>query len=341
MPDTTLDANQLKARMTASRASLWLMVLMSSFSARALAWGPIGHMTVAYVAYDKLAPATKARALSLLRLNPDFASWEKVVPADAPAEEHDRMLFMSAALWADDIKGKPEYSDDGSDGGNTPDGPSSAQNAGYADFLRHRYWHFIDIPFSPDQTPLPPTPVPNAQTQIAAFRAVLGSSEQPDELKSYDLVWLLHLVGDVHQPLHAVTRVTKAAPEGDAGGNKVALVGVAASNLHSYWDDLPGSDCRFCAGSARLPCLRRAVVFARTLDAVSSKAASNTDTSVWLRESVEDARTKVYRDPIGTGDSTYTIVPRSPYDLQAYDAAKKRLAVAGARLAKVLDTELK
>ena len=44
------------------------------------------------------------------------------------------------------------------------------------------------------------------KTQIVAFRKTLGDSGASDELKSYDLVWLLHLVGDVHQPLHATTR---------------------------------------------------------------------------------------------------------------------------------------
>ena len=39
-----------------------------------LAWGSIGHMTVAYVAYRKLTPATKARVRDLLKLNPDYAA---------------------------------------------------------------------------------------------------------------------------------------------------------------------------------------------------------------------------------------------------------------------------
>ncbi|HET6176138.1 MAG TPA: S1/P1 nuclease [Candidatus Sulfotelmatobacter sp.] len=303
-----------------------------------VAWGPIGHMTVAYVAYQKLAPSSKARVRDLLKLNPDYANWEKQIPAGTSADEHDRMIFMIAAVWADDIKGESRYSDDGTNGGNTPNGATSSQNLGYTDPLRHKYWHFVDTPFSPDQTPLPPVPVPNAQTQIVAFRAVLAST-QPDDLKSYDLVWLLHLIGDVHQPLHAVNRFTKTAPTGDAGGNKVNLFGNAASNLHSYWDDLPGSECKFC--SDKVQCANRAIVLGRTLRPETSKAAGNTDTSVWVRESFTDAQTKVYRDPIGAGDQPYTIVPGSPYDKEAYKLALKRVAVAGARLAQVLNEELK
>jgi len=323
--------------MTRLRACVCLFLFVS-LSISAFAWGPIGHMAVTYVAYQQLTPATKARVRDLLKLNPDYASWEKQIPAGTSAADHDQMIFMIAATWADDIKGEPQYSDDGSDGGNTPDGPPSSQNTGYSDLLRHKYWHFVDLPFSPDQTPLPPLPVPNAQTQITAFRAVLNST-QPDELKSYDLVWLLHLVGDIHQPLHATTRVIQSDPKGDAGGNKIKLEGDAASNLHSYWDDLPGTECKFC--SDRIPCVHRAIVFAKTLRPASPRAVNNLDTAVWARESFEYARTDVYRAPIGPADGPYTIVPWSIYEIKAYRLAEKRIALAGARLARVLNEELK
>src|SRR5258706_353844 len=153
-----------------------------------LAWGSIGHMTVAYVAYQKLTPATKARVRDLLKLNPDYAAWEKQVPIDASSADRDQMIFMIAATWADDIKGDAKYSDDGPDP-NTPDGASSSENIGYTDLFRHRYWHFIDTPYYIDSTRGYTTPTPNAQTQIAAFRTVLAST-QSDDLKSYDLVWV-------------------------------------------------------------------------------------------------------------------------------------------------------
>ena len=170
------------------------------------------------------------------------------------------------------------------------------------------------------------------------FRAALASS-QPDEVKSYDLVWLVHMVGDIHQPLHSVTRVTRTAPKGDAGGNRVKLFGDAAYNLHSYWDDLPGFECKFC--SDKVQCVNRATVLSGTLPPVSAKSAHNLDTGAWVRESFDLARTRVYRDPIGVEDQPYTIVPDSPYDRQAYELALKRIAIAGERLALVLNNELK
>ena len=302
------------------------------------AWGSIGHMTVAYVAYQRLSPAAKTRVRDLLKLNPDYDKWEKEVPQGTSAQDHDQIIFMIASVWADDIKGESQYSDDGSNGGNTPNGANSSQNLGYSDLLRHKYWHFIDTPFSPDGSALPEIPAPNAQTQIVAFRAVLGSS-QSDELKSYDLVWLLHLIGDIHQPLHAVTRITQPHPKGDAGGNFVKLFGDASSNLHSYWDDLPGADCKFC--NDKMHCVNRAIVLGRSLASANSKEARNTDAAAWVRESSDYARTVVYRDPIGVQDQPFTIVPDSAYERQANRLARRRIALAGARLAQVLNAELK
>jgi hypothetical protein len=319
----------------------WILcsVICGLLATSLVAWGPIGHMTVAYAAYQRLTPATKARVRDLLKLNPDYESWDKQIPAGTSPEDHDRIIFVAAAVWADDIKGEARYSDDGPEkGGNVPDGASSSQNVGYSDLLRHRYWHFVDVPFSPDGTKLPTIPAPNAETQIDAFRAVLAS-DQPDELKSYDLVWLLHLVGDIHQPLHGTTRVTQEDPQGDAGGNKVKLLGDASSNLHSYWDDLPGSDAQFCA--KKVHCVERAVVLGNALPAAALKAASATKTAVWVHESFEAARTVVYQRPIGPKEGPYTIVPFSAYEVRAERLAQARIALAGARLAQVLNHELK
>jgi S1/P1 Nuclease len=261
--------------------------LFTLLPASLMAWGPIGHMSVDYVAYQRLTPATKARVRDLLKLNPWYSKWEAQIPAGTSPAEHDQIIFMIAATWSDDIKDKDSgYSDEGPDP-NVPDGATSSQNIGYADLFRHRYWHFVDTPFSPDHTALPPVPTPNAETEIAVFRAVLNSA-QPDELKSYDLVWLLHLVGDVHQPLHATTRVTQPDPQGDAGGNKVKLSGDASSNLHSYWDDLPGFDSAYC--KEKIPCVDKAIQYGKSLKSASSSAAQQTSAAVWIQESLRRCR---------------------------------------------------
>jgi hypothetical protein len=62
-------------------------------------------------------------------------------------------------------------------------------------------------------------------------------------------VWLIHLAGDVHQPLHAVARFCQNDTDGDNGGNDVKLncsPGVScASNLHAEWDGVLGNTHNF------------------------------------------------------------------------------------------------
>src|SRR5260221_8006323 len=165
----------------------------------AVAYNPHGHMTVAAIAWNHLTPATKKKVTALLNLNPDYKKWIANLPAGSTAAQRDQVAFVVAATWPDNIKGEKGYVNDG----DVPNGPDVAKNEGYSDKLQHRYWHFVDVPFSPDGTPLEQPKVPNAKTQIAVFRDTLKSSTASNALKSYNLAWLEHVVGDVHQPLHA------------------------------------------------------------------------------------------------------------------------------------------
>lgn len=50
--------------------------------------------------------------------------------------------------------------------------------------------------------------------------------------------YLVHLVGDIHQPLHSVALFNKTYPKGDAGGNllKIKILNGTSQNFHSFWD---------------------------------------------------------------------------------------------------------
>jgi S1/P1 Nuclease len=307
------------------------VLLGLALSGQALAWNDRGHMAVAYVAYQQLKPATRHRVNALLKLNPKYGDWSATVDKEVPgasAADKNLMIFMVAATWADEIKRDPAYTKDGSQGGNRPDGsPDPGKNTGYDDLLMHKYWHFIDTPFTSDGTPLPAIPTPNAQERIALFRTVLGSSSA-DELKSYDLTWLLHLVGDIHQPLHASTRVSKLDPEGDAGGNLVKL-DCAKCELHFYWDDLLGTQSD----------LKTVVKAASKLPKAKAGLAAKSDEKEWIAESFMEAQHTVYAPPIAAGDGPFPLTPQ--YKKNAGKLAKQRVALAGARLANLLNTELK
>lgn len=295
------------------------------------AWNDRGHMSVGYAAYKRLKPATRDRVNALLKLNPKYSDWAATVDKQMPnasADDKSLMIFMLATTWADQIKRDRSYKSDGSQGGNRPDGsPDPGKNIGYHDLLMHKYWHFIDTPFSTDGTPLPPIPTPNAQERIALFRTVLASSS-PDDLKSCDLVWLLHIVGDIHQPLHTSTRVTKADPDGDAGGNTVKL-DCAKCELHFFWDDLLGTE-------NDLPGVLKK---ARKLPKPKASLIAKMDEREWVAEGFQAAQQVVYTPPIGPDDGPYAL--SLEYKKRAGKLAKQRVALAGARLAKLLNDELK
>jgi hypothetical protein len=293
-------------------------------------WNSIGHMTVAYVAYQQLTPVQKARVATLLALNPNYKKWLGYIHPGASPGDQQMYVFMMAATWPDEIKAN------GSgyklDGDSPPHTPEASANIGYTDLEMHKYWHFVNMPFSTDGTALPAVPAPNAQTEISLLRKALASDE-PDALKSYDLVWLLHLTGDIHQPLHCSNRISQAAKRGDGGGNSVTI-DLAPNELHGYWDSLlgVGDTANFLV----------AVKAGQLLSSADAAAAADLNEADWTNESFALAKSKVYADPpIGQGLGKFTIGSNSAYGAASLKIARERVALAGTRLAGVINGELK
>jgi hypothetical protein len=306
------------------------LLLTISNQVSSYAWFDFGHMVVASVAYKRLTPQTRERANALLKLNPNYSNWEKQLPEKLPQDKKDMLIFMLAATWPDAIKTDPNYKSDGRNGGHLPQGAAASQNIGYKDKLLHKYWHFVDTPFSTDGTQLPADITPNAQTQIEAFRKAIGTSDSSDDTKSYDLTWLIHLVGDVHQPLHCATRISKIDPHGDNGGNKVAISSPGnVTNLHAIWDGSPGD--------SEDP--MRAAKYAKQLHAADKSLAKDTNEKDWIAESFDEVKKDVYIQPIGASDGPFTLTKN--YIQATNKLVKKRLELAGERLANLLNNELK
>jgi hypothetical protein len=319
-----------------------LALCLAGLAAPAFAWNDQGHMAVAYLAYQRLQPETRARVNALLRLNPYYGKWRAAIPQGATGADTDRMIFMIAATWPDQIRTDPQYVDDGLKGGNFPDGPDSSRNIGYADHFRHKYWHFIDLFYSQDGTPLPPVPSPNAETQIKAFRAALGLSAS-DDVKAYDLAWLEHLVGDIHQPLHAIARVSATMPDGDAGGSLLSICAAPCrDSLHLFWDRLVGSQSGIEAPTVQEDLateVQLATRAALALPAADAALAGQMSEAAWVRESFDAGKRYVYVGPIGPGRGPFTLT--AAYFATAKRVAEERVALAGVRLANLLNHELK
>lgn len=300
----------------------------------AYAWWDSGHMLVAYIAYQKLTPETKGRVDALLRLNPQYSRWVEGVPT----EKRELVAFMYSATWPDCIKNAqtcPGYVSDGPDGGNTPpQTPQASQNAGYSDHAQHKYWHFVDEPLS-EGVPGDPPKFPNAEYEIVLLTKAINSSE-PDAVKSYDLAWIEHLVGDVHQPLHAVSRFTKGHPDGDQGGNLIKLCEPPCrDNLHGYWDGLFGQDAK----PSRIEKIGE-----RLLQEPTPEGGDESEVHTWVESGILLAKTKVYISPITPdNDPSVTVSPRpnEAYHAEALKTAQTQVLLAGARLAALLNVNLK
>jgi hypothetical protein len=226
--------------------TLLALALILLGPAPALAWNGRGHKTVAYIAYSNLSTApsnnVRKRVDDLLKLHPRYGNWT----AGVPANRRGVVAFMRASLWPDDIKGAPGFQ-------NCVKNPNVSS---FSDNCENRVWHYYDLPFSLDGTPLMNQPAPHALTAIGDFMNTLrqtgGNPATLDPLKSYKLTWLIHIVGDIHQPLHTTQRFRAGDTNGDGGGNDYKIkpfemegLSFRPDNLHSFWDNLLGDEDSF------------------------------------------------------------------------------------------------
>jgi S1/P1 nuclease len=298
------------------------------------AWDGKGHMTVAYIAYKNLSDDTRIRVDELLKKNPQYHSWTNGVPK----KKRGLVAFLNAAMWPDCIKSAnkcPGYTADGTDNGNTPPpGPEASRNIGYADKLMHKYWHFVDKPFSPSHLPTEDPASSNALLQMTTFIAAIADSDISDDIKSYDVTWLTHLVGDVHQPLHTASRFTKGHPPGDNGGNSIKFCSGCDDNLHAFWDNILGTETDLTTIQQLGDTL---------LSRPKPAGADLLDVSTWVNESFALAKQRVYVAPI-TSDEIFppqpSMRPNQAYKHRAKGTSENQVLLAGYRLAALLNAHL-
>ena len=265
-------------------------------------------MITAQVAFGRLTPHAKAQAKILLAI--------PINPAATSAKSKD---FVNAAHWADDIRSVPAFDS-------------------FAPL------HFIDNSFSTDGTPLPALPTPNIVTALRDNVKILKTSTDQNA-RAQALRFIIHFVGDIHQPLHCTTRVDSAHPTGDHGGNLVNVKVPGASgalqtiNLHKYWDDGAESFPKGGPGPQFLPPPLSKIPPAAAL-AISGNPA--TDPAVhlnapfnfpaWANESFTLGKTVAYNG------ITNNSQPNAAYRTKALQVARQRAAWGGYRLAALLNS---
>lgn len=314
------------------RAGLFACALVFAaviLPSQARAWGCEGHQVIALIAEKHLSPHALEMVKKILSESPIDPALNRF------CKEGGTDAMADTATWADDFRAQhPET------------GP----------------WHYVDIPLGTTRREVGKFCDPKESCVTRAITdqlAILRSVNSDPHKRADALRFLIHFVGDLHQPLHAATN-------NDQGGNCVPLAFFDtlpqlrnpqtesyAPNLHGVWDT---------------NILERATA-GKTVDQVTSDLDQSfkkkiarwrrdaADVDAWAWESYQLAAKKVYgklpvRIPVeapqpitSCADGNHVSARmlkfnenlEGPYQKTAVPAVRERLAQAGARLALLLN----
>ena len=271
----------------------------------ARAWGNEGHEVVALIAQAHLTPAARQKVNALLAADTD------------PLTAHD---IAAEATWADALRDANEH---------------GARE-------KTRQWHFVDTELAApdlDQACFGHPPVPSGRPasdgpaqdcvvdKIQEFAAELADPRTGSEEQIVALKFLLHFVGDLHQPLHA-------SDDHDRGGNdkRVSAPGFKAGNLHHYWDtefvEQLGPDAKTIASE----------LIGHMSDA-QVQAWSQGGPADWADESFKLAKADAYGQlPEPSARGSFRLP--DDYIAMAMQDVAEQLSKAGVRLAVLLNSAL-
>ena len=218
-----------------SKLSRWVFILVVGLlTSTGWSWIGTGHKVVALIAWDDLTPKTKAAITEILKQHHRYQEDLMLdAPADQTPDEQARTAFATAATWPDLVRNQ--------------DNPmhTLVQSSCMA-LHRHplfrcrraRRW-----------TEKPATVSDGPNDAVEALTKNVKRLERrfhvSTEDKAVALCWVEHIIGDLHQPLHAASLFSPEFPKGDQGGNaEVALRDPpypdSSAKLHLIWDSLPG-----------------------------------------------------------------------------------------------------
>ena len=205
----------------------------------------------------------------------------------------------------------------------------------WLDYLRYKdvnwysSYHYVDDYFSPDGSTLPMTQTHNALWALQQAQNTLLSKKASAFDQGIALRIMLHVVADIHQPLHTLSRVTAQNPHGDKGGNAFALAhNSVADNLHAYWDRGAGL---LLSKKKKSRAQSYAIAKRLAIQYPCTKEDQDFDYPRWAQESRHIALNQAYTIKEET-------TPSHHYQQEAQKQAQHRLSQAACRLAHTLNT---
>jgi hypothetical protein len=275
--------------------------VLAAIAGPAAAWGDVGHKVTALIAYPRLNPKAKAAVDAILAADTDTLT--------APD-------FASRATWADKWR------------------------TGHRETAA---WHFVDLELDTPDLNAACFGFPKLDGKLASagpaqdcvidkideFEAELKAAGTTPAEKLLALKFLMHFVGDLHQPLHA-------SDHSDKGGNCIALspeVG-GSKTLHGYWDTgvMPALGGTPEAISVRLT---------KKITAGDAKAWAQGTARDWAKESFALSKADAYALPSRpTCAAPGSVSLSAAYQAQAQTDVSLQLERAGVRMAAVLNAAL-
>ena len=307
------------------------------------AWNAAGHMVVTKFAWDQLDAKDRQTLTELLKNHPH---WDRffLAAGNPPKDVPDADFRMAlGSTWPDWLRGFAKAK-------GAEDKKVYAFHKGPRHYINLPFVHPADVEFFKGKD-LPVDPKDDITRGLKTVMDELKATDKfSTKYRAVSLCWLLHLAGDIQQPLHNVELFTAEIPTGDQGGNLfwVKDNGVP-TRLHGYWDDLFGRESYDAHGKS----YDRAVTACALLSRAEfqkdrfEKELQAKDFMDWSKEGLKLAIEVGYRNGKLPGrliirehetDEEKSKAPELPDDYRATATAtaNRQAAIGGFRLAELL-----
>ncbi len=303
----------------------FFFALIVTSASTGFAWDDAGHKLTAYIAWEQMTPEAREAAAKILLSAPEDSDLSVFYMQDSRSvAARQRELFTIAATWADIVRDKK----------------FKLRSSKY----HHGKWHYLDTFWREANGKIEIVPElksdeENALERLYAFDKVLRDAAASDADKAIALAWVLHIGGDIHQPLHDSARVTKYDPKGDQGGNLFMLSPKGAKgedrlSLHWYWDSIVGRSVprsNDACDSDYLPAIAQEMMRKYPPAKMNSRLEIG-QFDKWQKEGFQIASTKLYPSSLKFGE-----IPSENYKKMAFEIAQEQIALAGYRLGAMLN----
>lgn len=301
-----------------------LALLLLSSAAPTLAWDDAGHKITAWIAWNQMTPKVRARVSEILLTAPEDSHLSSFFTQDSRSlDARQRELFMIASTWPDIVRDRKF--------------PNRYQRY-------HRgNWHYINTFWKKENGKIVMLEVQDvdagrATEKLYEFEKAIADPALSESDRAIAIAWILHIVGDIHQPLHASGRVTETEPKGDLGGNLFLLTPEGTPrdqqvNLHWFWDSIVGRNIPRHGDDCDDSYLPQFVNdFSAKHPTVKISDIKDGKFDEWQMESAKLAMNSVFPDTLIRNS-----MPSDEYKKSAMKISEERIALAGYRIAALLN----